>query len=226
MDKTNQLIIKTIITFFILFIYTRLLGKKQMSQLTYFNYITGLVIGTITASTIFQTDYSFYQGMMVLTLWCLLTAIIGILTFKIQGLKSLINGNPTIVVKNGKLLKKALSKERLTLEDLKLMLREQKIFTIREIDYAILEHNGKLSVLKNVLNQNVTKEDMKIIAPNPLYIPTEVIINGHLLRRNIRELQITENFIFEELKKLGVKSIKDVMYAELDELGTLYIEMD
>lgn len=143
-----QVILETIITFLVLLLYTRLLGKKQMSHLTFFNYITGITIGSIAANMVMLDTRSFYKELTSLTIWCLLTELVSWIALKSPKLRKSLDGKPTIVIKDGIIDKKALGSLRLNTDDLTMLLREKDIFNIAEVNYAILEPHGRLSVLK------------------------------------------------------------------------------
>lgn len=147
-NSLSQVILETIITFCILLLYTRLLGKKQMSHLTFFNYITGITIGSIAANMVMLDTRSFYKELASLTIWCILTELVSFIALKSPKLRKNLDGTPTIIMKNGVIDKKALGSLRLNVDDLTMLLREKDIFDLSEVDYAILEPHGRLSVLK------------------------------------------------------------------------------
>jgi uncharacterized membrane protein YcaP (DUF421 family) len=92
------------------------------------------------------------------------------------------------------------------------------------VEYAILEPDGKISILKKEPNKNVTKKDMNIHNTEPEFIPTEIITDGHFIKRNLKELGISEKWVNNELKKQGIKDYKDVLYAEIQSDKTLYVD--
>lgn len=219
-----MIIIKTTFTFFILLILTRLLGKKQMSQMTFFHYVTGITIGSISANIIVNNNKNSKSDAFIgLILWCTLTALLAYVTLKSAKLKLLIDGQPTILMKNGILQKKSLKNTKISLEDLSIMLREQNIFSITEVDYAILEPNGKLSVLKKQPQLFLTKADMDICTPTPKYFPTQIIIDGKIVFRNLTDLGLSIEWLENQLRSQQVNNVNEVFYAEIQTNGELYI---
>lgn len=217
-------ITKTTISFAVILFLTRILGKKQMSHLTFFNYITGITIGSIAANMILESNTYFINGIVSLLWWFLLTFLIGFISLKSPKLRIILDGEPTIVIKKGEIIEKSLYSMRLNMDDLSMMLRNKDIFSIKDVDYAILEPDGKLSVLKKQDQQSVTKKDMQIIILSPTYFPTELIVDGKLIKRNLQELNLTEKWLNTHLKNSGVNSIKEIFYAELQSDGTIYIK--
>lgn len=216
--------IKTTISFAVILFLTRILGKKQMSHLTFFNYITGITIGSIVANMILESNAHFINGIVSLLWWFLLTFLIGFISLKSPKLRIILDGEPTIVIKKGEIIEKSLYSMRLNMDDLSMMLRNKDIFSIKDVDYAILEPDGKLSVLKKQDQQSVTKKDMQIITLSPTYFPTELVVDGKLIKRNLQELNLTEKWLNTHLKNSGVNSIKEIFYAELQSDGTIYIK--
>lgn len=219
-----QILIQTIITFFILLLFTRLLGKKQLSQLTFFNYITGITIGSITAGMATLNGESYMKELFELAIWCALTALVGYIGLKSPKMRVVLDGEPTILIKKGIIDERALSSTRLNLDDLSMMLRQQEIFSLKEVDYAILEPNGTLSVLKKPPYQKPQKSDLNLTTTEPTHIPTEVITDGNLVKRNLIELGLTEEWLNNELMNAKVQSVSDVFYAEIQDDGSLYVQ--
>lgn len=217
-----DILARTTISFIVLLILTRLLGKKQLSQLTYFNYITGITIGSIAAIMAMDRSRPLMDGLLSLIFWSLLTLLVGWISLKSAKLRILFDGEPTIIIKEGRILEKSLSKLQLNMDDLSMLLRNQNIFSINEIDYAILEPNGVLSVLKKVDYQAVSKQDIYPIISKPKYIPSEIIVDGKIVTKNLRELNLTHEWLTQQLTQAGVNQ-EDIFYAEIQADGSLFI---
>ncbi|AMO35037.1 membrane protein [Lysinibacillus fusiformis] len=219
------MILRTTLSFFILLILARILGKKQLGQLTFFHYITGITFGSIAAEIASQEETPFLDGIISLVWWSALTYLMTIITIKSKKARVLIDDKPTIVVQNGLILESALRKNRLHMDELTMMLREQAIFSVQDIHYALLETNGKLSVLQKTSEQVATKQDVKADVTPPTYLPTEVISDGQLIKENIVELELTEDWVMKKLKKQNVHSVEDVFFAQVQTNGSLYISL-
>lgn len=218
-----EVIGRVIISFSVLLLMTRIMGKKQVSQLTYFNYITGITIGAVAASITIDRSIDMSDGFVSMVCWSLLTVLVSYINLKSPKARILLDGQPTIVIKNGKILEKTLAGLRLNMDDLSMLLREKNIFSTQEVDYAVLEPDGQLSVLKKVGEQNVTKKDLKVEAVKPLYVPTEIIVDSKVITRNLEELDLNQNWLEKQLHQAGV-SLQDVFYGEIQSDGTLYID--
>ncbi|MBT2281606.1 DUF421 domain-containing protein (plasmid) [Priestia megaterium] len=218
-----EVIGRVIISFGVLLLMTRIMGKKQVSQLTYFNYITGITIGAVAASITIDTSIDMSDGFTSIVCWSLLTVLVSYINLKSPKARILLDGQPTIVIKNGEILEKTLAGLRLNMDDLSMLLREKNIFSTQEVDYAVLEPDGQLSVLKKVDQQSVTKKDLKVAAVKPLYVPTEIIVDSKVITQNLKELGLSQSWLEKQLHQLGVK-LQDVFYGEIQSDGTLYID--
>lgn len=224
METVWQTSLRTLIGFFILLLLTRVLGKKQLSQMTIFTYITGIALGNIAGDMVVHRDIKLIDGVTGLILWALLTLGIEQLSLKSSKARVLLDGEPTIVIKNGKILEKAMASSKLNMDDLSMLLRDKNVFSVREVEYAILEPNGKISVLKKQEEENVTKKDLQIPLNQRLYIPTELVVDGKIVTRNLKELSLSQDWLENQLKLSGVQSVEEVFFAELQSDGSVYVD--
>jgi len=218
-----ETVLRTLLGFAVLLILTRLLGKKQLSQLTIFTYITGIVLGEMGGMLILDKSIPVIDGIIALTLWCALVLVIEIISLKSAKARSIMDGEPEIVIKKGRIIGKSLKRQRLNLDDLAMQLRLQQVFSVMDVEYAILEPNGALTVMKKSGLDPATKEDMQI-PPEPAGMPSEIITDGKVVEKNLPELGYTRQELEAELRRQGIKKIKDVLYAELQKDRTLHVQ--
>ncbi|GLC90183.1 YetF domain-containing protein [Lysinibacillus piscis] len=220
-----EMIFRATISFFALLILARILGKKQLGQLTFFHYTTGITFGSIASEIAAQAETPFLDGLIALIWWSVLTYLMTIITIKSKKARVLIDDKPTIVIQNGLVLESALKKNRLHMDELTMMLREQSIFSIQDVQYALLETTGKLSILQKPAEQSATKQDVRADVSIPAYIPTEVVSDGQLIYENLVELELTEDWLMKKLKKQNVHAVEDVYFAQVQDNGSLYISL-
>ena len=220
-----EMIIRVTISFIVLLVLARLLGKEQVSQLTFFHYVTGITIGSIAGEIVSQSGGHFLNGLISMIWWALLTFLMSFIALKSQKFRVILDDKPIIVMHGGKLIEKSMKKARLSINDLNMMLREQGIFSIKDVDYAIFETNGSLSVLKKAGQEPATKKDVNAPAPQPKYIPMEIISDFKIVKKNLTELDLTEEWVYEELKKQGIGQVEQVYYAEIQSDGSLYVDI-
>ncbi|MCL2375974.1 MAG: DUF421 domain-containing protein [Defluviitaleaceae bacterium] len=215
--------LRTILGFTILLILTRLLGKKQLSQLSVFTYITGIALGSMASEMVMQKEIRIVDGILALTLWSALVLLIEWISLKNAAARVLMDGQPTIVIKHGVILENELKKQRLNLDDLAMQLRLNQVFSILDVEYAILEPNGALTVMKKSGKNPATKEDMQI-APEASGLPSEIITDGKIVKKNLAELGYSHQQLKDELQKQGIADADSVFYAELQKDRSLYVQ--
>lgn len=222
----SELVLRLVIAFITLLILTRIMGRKEISQMTFFNFISAISIGTIGGSLVINSNLSIRNGLIALFIWSMFTIILGLIDIKTKKIRELIEGQPKILIKNGKIMESELRSARLDVDALNALLREKNVFSIFDVDYAIFETDGKLSVMKKEEQQFVTRSDMGIKQTTPRIYPisTEVIMDGHVLSDNLKKLNLTTEWLNKQLQNSGVKSASDVFYAEVAKDGKLYID--
>lgn len=218
-----EMIIRSTGMFLILLLFTRLMGRKQLSQLTFFNYITGIALGSIAANTILGDKSHLLNGLTSLVWWALLTIIVGFISLKSTKARTVVDGQPVIVIKRGSVLEGELRKLRLSIDDLRMLLREQQVFSMLDVEFAILEANGQLSVLLKEEKQTVTKKDQNIPSTQAKYVPIQLISDGKILNNNLDEAGVTLEWLKKQIKMQNVK-VEDIFFAELQKDGTLYFD--
>ena len=223
-QDTAALSIRVGIVYITLLVLTRMLGKKQMSQLTFFNYVTGITIGSLAGSAVITNDEPFWDKFIALVFWCFLTFITGIISLKSGRIRRIIDGQPAIVIKRGAIMREVLRKNNVNMDDLTTLLRKQNVFSVTEVEYAILEPDGVLSVLKKAAEQAAKRADVNVLPPEPDYLPCEIIADGRVIPHNLLEMGLDEDWLVEQLKSRKIKSAEDVFYAELTSNGGLYVE--
>ncbi|MCJ8013636.1 DUF421 domain-containing protein [Paenibacillus sp. KQZ6P-2] len=224
MDMIWQYSMRTLLGFGFLLLLTRILGKKQLSHMTFFTYITGIALGNIAGEMVIHKEIPVLAGITGLTLWTILTIFIEKLSLKSPWVRVILDGEPAIVIKNGRIQPKAMALAKLNMDDLSMLLRENNVFSVREVDYAILEPNGRLSVLKKQEEENPTKKDLQIPIQKRLYLPTELISDGKIVEKNLKNLQLSHEWLEQQIKQLGAQSIHEVFFAELQSDGSIFID--
>lgn len=223
MEETWVVAVRSIIAFLTLIIYTRVLGKQQMGNLTYFDYINGITIGSIAGT--FATDLSSKSWIhfVALTIFTIITIIFQYITLKNRTISKLMDSDPTLIIQNGKILEQNLSKMRVKFDELTMMLRQKDVFDITTLDYAILEPDGSLSVVLKPENQPVTAKDMHMHPPKSKLM-TEIIIDGLLIKQNLEERHKDINWLSEQLKKQNI-TIQDIAFAAILPNDKLYVDL-
>jgi uncharacterized membrane protein YcaP (DUF421 family) len=221
-----EMILRTTFTFFVLLTLTRLIGEKQLGHLTFFDYVTGITIGSVAAEIVVRKDTPFFNGMISLIWWVILAILISYVSLKSSKARVLMDGQPKIIIKEGKIMRETLKSTRLNMDDLSMMLREKDVFSIQDVRYAILEPDGKISVLKKEFKQPITKGDLNIPTPIFTNLPSGIISDGKIVKKNLKELNLDEHWLYQELQNKGIHSADEVFYAEVQSDGSLFVDRD
>lgn len=217
-----SLTVELICGFFALLIMTKVLGKTQITQLTPFDFISALVLGELVGNAIYDKDIGINYVLYAVTLWGILIYFIEMLTQKIKKTRSILEGNPSIIIRDGQIDTHEIKKNRLDINQLQNLLRSKDVFSVREVEYAILESNGSVSVLRKSKYETVKKQDMDI-PPKSVNLPTTVISDGEIVYDNLSQTGYDRQWLINELKKQGVTDINKIFYAEWLEGESLFI---
>ncbi|MBT2738453.1 DUF421 domain-containing protein [Bacillus sp. ISL-7] len=222
----SELVLRLAIAFIALIALTRLMGRKEISQMTFFNFVSAISIGTLGASLAIDPSISITNGLIALVAWSVFTVITGFLDLKSSKFRYAIEGQPVILIKKGKIMDEALRKVRLDLDALNTQLRKKNVFAVSDVDYAIFETDGTLSVMKKEPKLPLTKSDVNIKQNNDNAFPisTSVISDGEIKEENLERLNLDKIWLEKQLKLSGIDSISDVFYAEVQKDGTLFID--
>jgi uncharacterized membrane protein YcaP (DUF421 family) len=222
--KLFEIILRTTFSFMTLLLMARLMGRKQLSQLTFFNYITGITLGSIAGEMASKTSTSFWNGLTSVIWWSLLTILISFVGLKSSKARVLLDGQPVVVMKHGKILENELRKLQLNMDDLSMLLREKDIFSTQDVEHAVFEPHGKLSIMLKEEKIPVTKQDQHLFTVRPKYIPMEIVVDGKVVDKNLKEAGVSLDWLRNQLKVSNI-DLGDVFYIELQKDGSLYIDL-
>lgn len=193
----------------VLFIIAKIIGHKQVAQLEFFDYITGITIGSIAAELATTLDKPWWKPTVSMIVFGIITVVLSVLTRKFPRSRKFINGTPTIVMNDGKLYRKSMKKAKLELSEFLLLCRQEGYFNLDDIQTAVYEYNGKLSILPVSTKRPLNPEDMEL-SPEPEHIGTEVIMDGRVIGDNLKRKGLNETWLQKELKEQGYKNAKEI----------------
>ena len=221
-DKMNvnmveilDVILRALISLIALFSVTKLLGKKQVSQLSLFDYVIGTSIGNFAADMTTDLDLPYTHGVVAVLIFGLVAYLVSVLTMKSISLRRFFIGTPTVLIQEGKILMKGLKQVKFDVNDLLEECRGNGYFDISQIEYALMEANGKLSILPKGENFPVTIKDMNI-KPEKQSLCANVIIDGKIMHTNLKNMNKDKKWLVQELKIKGYKTFENILLAILD----------
>lgn len=223
MNEGLVVLVRSIIGFFTLLIFAKILGKQQISQLAFFDYVLGITIGSIAANLATDLSSRAWPHWIGLLTWAALGYLMEFITMKWRYAAKYIEGEPTIVIMNGKIMEDALKKMQFRVSDIMELLRNKDVFDLSQVDFAIIEPNGQLSVLKKPEYEPLTAKDMKITKKSS-GISTELIYDGILIEENLKQLNKDKKWLINQLKSKGIKDVSEVFLATLNPAGSFYVD--
>ena len=224
MDIIEALLIipRSLLSLFILFLVTKLIGKKQVSELSLFDYVIGISIGNFAAEMTMSLDVQFINGVMALLTFGLFAYLISLLTMKSIRIRRFFIGVPTVIIQNGKIIEKAMKHVMIDINDLLEQCRINGYYDLTQIEYAIMEANGKISIMPKSEYKPLTPNDMKKkVAQEDLQ--ANVIIDGVIMQNNLENMNKSINWVDKELKVKGYQEYDDIILAILDKNDKLTI---
>jgi uncharacterized membrane protein YcaP (DUF421 family) len=223
MPKELEVIIRTLVAIIVLFTLTKMLGKRQVSQLSVFEYITGITIGSITAYVSLDLDTNWHLGIIALTVWILVSIGIEFLQLKSKKMRDLIDGTPRILIKDGKIMEDNMKKERITTDELMMQLRKKNVFLVADVEFALMEPSGDINILLKRENQPFTPKHLGIkVAPEQA--SQAVIMDGKIIDEPLAAIGLNRGWLKTELDKIGV-SYENVFLGQVDAYGQLYVDL-
>lgn len=198
-----------------LFLIAKLMGHKQMSQLDFFDYITGITIGSIAAELATELEEPL-KPLIAMVVYGAVTLLLTLVTSKYPKSRKYINGTPTILLNNGKLYRKNLKKAKLDLTEFMVLCRQQGYFNLNDIQTAIFEYNGQLSILPVSEKRPANPQDLKL-SVSAEYIQTEIIMDGRVMGENLARMGLNEQWLDKQLHAQGYAHPKDVFLAVCDD---------
>lgn len=221
----GNLVLRTIVfsvfAYFLALLLSRVMGRKVISQITFFDFVIAITIGSVTSSLALDPNGPYAGTTMLLTL-AVLTALMGLGYIRSMWVRKLVNSEPVVVIDKGRIVNKNLAKIRLSLSDLMMMLRLKNFFNIGDVEYAIMEMNGQLSVLAKAEKQPATVADLKL-SPGYKGLTRDLVMDGHILEENLKSVNLTKQDFLLQLKNYGFPDVKNIFYAGMDSTGSLYL---
>lgn len=217
-------VIRTIIAYLILMTAVRAMERKTISQMTLFNFGVAVTMGSVTANLALGSKGTPYTAAAVLIVLAILSILTAYVHIKNPKLNKIINSEPVVVIDNGRIVNSNLSRIRMTLNELSALLREKNVFSMADVEFAIMETDGKLSVLPKAQKMPLTPSDMNI---QTTYkgLTKDLIIDGAVMTENLKGANKDENWLKNELGKQGITDVNRVFYAGLDSSGGLYVSL-
>lgn len=198
-----------------LFFLTKLMGKKQINQLSLYDYVVGITIGSVAAEISTNLDTDFFGGIIVMSVYSVVSIILSFLTEKSIFLRRFIIGVPIVLIQNGKILEASLKKSKFDVNELLQEARISGYYDLNQVEYAVMETNGKVSFLPKSEFLPITPKDMKLKV-NKSVLFSVLVVDSKIMENNLKEVSKDEKWLLQKINEHGYTSLKDVLLVTYD----------
>ncbi|HOQ76175.1 MAG TPA: DUF421 domain-containing protein [Thermoclostridium sp.] len=218
-----SLILRTFLLYLVVIVSMRLMGKRQIGQLQPFEFAVAIMISELAALPLTESDRKLHHAIIPIAVLVVCQLLISLISIRSVRLRGYICGKPAILVRNGRMLEKNMRKEMCTINELLEQLRLQNVQNVNDVEYAVLETNGQLSVILKSQKRPVTPEDLNIDTKYEGYT-IDLIIDGRLMDRTMKSMNISREWLDQQLREKGVTDYRMVFYASVDSSGNLFVQ--
>lgn len=217
-----EIMLRTLSAVSILFIMTKILGKRQVSQLSLFEYITGASLGNISAYIALDSDQKWYLGVLALSTWVFVAVLMEFATLWSRWVRGIVDGKGTVLVEKGTIIKKNMKKVRVTLDEFMMQMRGNSIQQLADVEYAVMEANGEITFMLTKEQQPLTAKTLGL-AVQPEREPQSVIMDGFVIEDTLRRSGFNRVWLSKQLSENGV-DLDEVYLAQVDDTGKITIQ--
>ncbi|UKS26847.1 DUF421 domain-containing protein [Paenibacillus sp. HWE-109] len=218
-----ETILRSLLAFTLMMLIARILGKTTIAQMTYHDFVASITLGAITANIAFNDKIVIWNLLTATVTFAGIAVLLMVLAMKNRRLRNWVSGKPTVLIQEGKILENNMKKIKITLDTLNQELREKDIFNIQEVQYAVLELNGNISVLRTPESMPVTRKDLNLIMTSKQNFPIELVMDGTIIDANLGQNGLTMDWLNKEIEKKGL-IMKDINYAVISSNGNVFFD--
>ena len=214
---------RALILYILVVIVMRIMGKRQIGQLQPFEFVITIMIAELAAIPMQNTGVPLINGIIPILTLLIAQLTFSFVTLKSERLRGIICGKPSVLIHSGKIVEKELQRQNYNLNDLIEQLRSKSYPNVSDVEFAILETSGQISVIPKAQKRPIVPEDMKV---DTQYegLPISLIIDGHILAENLHTIGLDEQWLINELLKYGINNYREILYANIDTVGKLFFQ--
>ncbi|NRD80371.1 DUF421 domain-containing protein [Bacillus sp. BRMEA1] len=217
------IIFRSIIFLLLLFLTTKIVGKKQISELSFFEYVAGITIGSIAGEVVTGLESNAYHGALAIIVFGLVTFFADYFSLHSKKFRDIVEGKGTVIIKDGKILEDNMKKEKYSTDEISALLRQKNIFSIADVEFAVIEPRGNLSALLKKENQPLTPKDLGMKVANEKE-PQTVIMDGNIIDEALRWTGKGRGWLYTELEKLNI-TLDNVFLGQVNSYGDLTVDL-
>lgn len=218
------ILLRTLFLYFVILVMYRIMGKREIGKLSIFDFAVSIMIAEIAVFAIEEPKMPLIKGLLPIFILVITQISISFVSLKSKKIRDMLDGRPSIVINKGRLMEKEMAKQRYNLDDLLTQLREKDITNLADVEFAVLESSGKLSVKKKDGKEPLTADDLGISVPR-VGVPLPVIVDGEVLDENLEIMGKTRLWLKQRLKEFGTTDFNKVFFASCDEMGNMFVDL-
>ncbi|MCL6632324.1 MAG: DUF421 domain-containing protein [Alicyclobacillus herbarius] len=219
-----QLILRIVVLYLCVMLALRFMGKREIGQLSVFDFVVSVMIAELSTVPMEDTQVPLLQSVFCIGALVVLQILVAVLQLKSHRFRHWVEGEPTVLIEHGHIRDKEMARARYTMHDLLTQLREKGFTNVADVEFAILETSGELSVFPRAERQPLTPADAGIAA-EPVGMPMPLVVDGQIVGKTLTQIGQDRSWLESELKRRGYGQIQDVMYAAIDRHGRLHIDV-
>ena len=222
MSEILYIVVLSLGSIIAIFLLTKLMGYRQMSQMSMFDYVNGITMGSIAAEMATSLDTGFEKPLVAMIVYALVSLLLSTVSSKSIKVRRMLEGAPLVLLNNGEIYRHNLKKAKIDVSELLVQCRINGYFDISKLQTAILERNGKISFLQKATDRPLTPADVQL-SPQQDYMVANVILDGKVMDENLRHTGKDEKWLLDQVRGQGAKRIEDVLLASCDSNNKLQV---
>ena len=222
MSEILYIVVLSLGSIIAIFLLTKLMGYRQMSQMSMFDYVNGITMGSIAAEMATSLDTGFEKPLVAMIVYALVSLLLSTVSSKSIKVRRMLEGAPLVLLNNGEIYRHNLRKAKIDVSELLVQCRINGYFDISKLQTAILEGNGKISFLQKATDRPLTPADVQLF-PQQDYMVANVILDGKVMNENLRHTGKDEKWLLDQIRGQGATRIEDVLLASCDSNNKLQV---
>ncbi|WP_455428659.1 DUF421 domain-containing protein [Kroppenstedtia eburnea] len=226
MQEAMTMLFRSLFIYLFVLLIMRLMGKREIGKLSVFDLVVSIMIADFAVISIENTKMPFLNGLLPIVVMMAAQILFSWLSLKSSTVRNVIDGRPTFIIKNGKINEDEMKKHRYNMDDLLLQLREHKIANVDDVEFAILETTGKLSIFPKEEKAPVLKGDLGDLMSTRRIprLPVSLVIDSQIQQDSLKQLGLDEAWLRDQLQRYGHKDLNKVFFVSIDHKGKLYVD--
>ncbi|GGK16171.1 UPF0702 transmembrane protein YrbG [Caldalkalibacillus thermarum] len=219
------LVLRTLFVYFFILLVMRMMGKREIGKLSIFDLVVSIMIADLAVLAVEHFDVPLFFSLVPIVVLFLTQIGLSYISLKSKTIREIVDGKPSVLIENGQIREEEMKKQRYNLNDLLMQLREKNIYSLSQVEFAILEPTGKLTVIPREEEKQVTKKDLNLPV-RKVERPVILIEDGEVNEDNLNKIGRNVLWLKQQVKKrTGISRLKDVSFCSLDTDGVLYIDL-